>query len=425
MIDDFGTPAPKKPAAKLKTKILTSKSAPAPRSFETPEEVAAHNPTTDQPAVTVTPAVSTPGKTARLAFLRRFKPAWPPNKEQLLLSGVVVVIVAIGVAGFIKLHHGSTVAQTQVPVKAASKLAPKPTTVPSTLSGLPVDPSANLRPVTGIMIENTPDARPQAGLSQAGVVFEAVAEAGITRFLTLYQDQQPTNVGPVRSARPYYIQWDLGFDAPYAHVGGSPDALSDIKAWGVKDLDQFANGGAYHRVSSRAAPHNVYTSLANLSQLETQKGYDNSSFSGFERKAAAPAKQPTVTSIDLDLSGSTYNVHYDYAAATNSYNRSEGGAPQLDANTNQQLSPKVVIAIVVPESRGALDASGAYYSDYNVLGSGQAFVFQDGEEVSGTWSKATATTQLSFTTSSGQVLKLDPGQTWITAITAAGNVSYK
>ena len=101
------------------------------------------------------------------------------------------------------------------------------------------------------MVENSLAARPQSGLSQAGVVFEALAEGGVTRFMALYQDTTPTNVGPIRSARPYFIEWAMGFDAAYAHVGGSPVALSDIKAWNVQDLNQFYYGGYYHRISSR------------------------------------------------------------------------------------------------------------------------------------------------------------------------------
>src|SRR5262249_15833287 len=150
------------------------------------------------------------------------------------------------------------------PKKVIAQKVTAPAVTLSTLSGLPVDPAVNQRPVTGVMIENSVQARPQSGLNQAGVVFEAIAEGGITRFLALYQDTTPDNVGPIRSARPYYEQWALGFDAGYAHVGGSPEALNDIKAWGVRDLDQFYNSGSYHRISSREAPHNVYTGITTL-----------------------------------------------------------------------------------------------------------------------------------------------------------------
>jgi hypothetical protein len=275
------------------------------------------------------------------------------------------------------------------------------------------------------MIENSTDARPQSGLGQASVVFESVAEGGVTRFLALFQDTSPDNVGPIRSARPYYIQWALGFNAGYAHVGGSPDGLADIKAWGVRDLDQFANSGAYHRVTTRPAPHNVYTSIAALNQLETAKGYITSTFTGFTRKPKeAPSKQPTAKTIDLTLSGPVYNAHYDYNPATNSYNRSEGGAPHIDANTNTQISPKVVVAMVIPESNGALDSSGAYYSNYAVIGSGPVYIFQNGTVITGQWTKSDNPSQITFTDSANAPIKLNPGQTWLTAISSTAKIGY-
>lgn len=365
---------------------------------------------------------SAPARKPGNDWRQKLKVRWPPSRKEYIVLAVVIVI-ALG-AGLAVSHHRSKPLAVVKPVIVKPKPPPKPTTVASTLSGLQVDPTLNNLPVTGVMIENSTDARPQSGLGQAGVVFEAVAEGGVTRFLALFQDTSPSNVGPIRSARPYYVQWDLGFDAAYAHVGGSPDALSDIKSWGVHDLDEFANGGSYHRISTREAPHNVYTAISTLNQLEITKGYLHSTFTGFARKTAAPVKQPTAGSINLTLSGSLYNAHYDYAVATNSYNRSEGGAPQLDANTNTQISPAVVIAMVVPESRGALDASGAYYSDYNVIGSGPVYVFQDGSVTTGSWTKTDNNSQLSFADASGQPIKLNPGQTWLTAVTSASDVSY-
>jgi hypothetical protein len=343
---------------------------------------------------------------------------WPPGKKEWLTVFVILLLAGGGAAYVLTRHHPAMTFKPQATLKP-------PATVPSTLSGLPVAPSVNKRPVTAVMVENSTDARPQSGLSQSMVVFEAIAEGGVTRFMALYQDTSPDNVGPIRSARPYYIQWALGFDAGYAHVGGSPDALSDIKTWNVRDLDQFYNGNSYHRITTRPAPHNVYTGISTLNQLENSKGYSSSKFTGFVRKLhATPSKQPTAASIDLTLSGPAYNVHYDYAAATNSYNRSEGGAPQIDANTNTQISPKVVVAMVIPETNGALDASGAYYSDYTVIGSGPVYIFQDGIVTSGTWTKSSNTSQITFTDANHQAIKLDPGQTWLTAVSNATDVHY-
>ena len=305
-------------------------------------------------------------------------------------------------------------------VKVKAKPVPKPLITYSTLSGLPVDPSVNQRPVTGVMIENSTFARPQSGLSQASVVFEAIAEGGITRFLALYQDTTPDNVGPIRSVRPYYEQWALGFDAGLAHVGGSPEALADIKSWNVRDLDQFYNSGSYHRITSRAAPHNVYTGIVTLNQLEAKKGYNSSNFTGFTRKDDQPSKKPTATRIDFSISGPEYSVHYDYAPSTNTYNRTLAGAAHIDANTNAVISPKVVIGLIMPYS---LEADG-YHSDYNTIGTGQVYIFQDGLVSKGTWTKSSSTSQFVFKDETGKEVGLNRGQTWLTALSDNGKVTY-
>jgi hypothetical protein len=273
------------------------------------------------------------------------------------------------------------------------------------------------------MIENSIFARPQSSLSQAGVVFEAIAEGGITRFLALYQDTEPQNIGPVRSSRPYYLQWEMAFDAPYAHVGGSPEAMADIRHWHIKDLDQFYNSGAYHRVTSREAPHNVYTNMAALRQLERSKGYNHSKYDGFKRKKEPRHFRPgkiTVKNIDLTLSGALYNVHYEYNPATNSYNRFEGGARHIDANTHKQISPRVVIAMVIPYG---LESDG-HHSDYKVIGGGKVFVFQEGRVSIGHWQKKGNYNQITFQDANGKTIELFPGQTWITAVSDNSKVRY-
>ena len=277
------------------------------------------------------------------------------------------------------------------------------------------------------MIENSLDARPQSGLQDAGVVYEAIAEGGITRFLALFQDNQPQYIGPVRSLRPYYIDFAVPFDASIAHVGGSPEALSQIRSGdvGMKDLDQFFNSDYYWRQPTRDAPHNVYTSFEKLDQLNTSKGYIASTVQSWSRKADKALKTPSAKTIDIAISSGDFNSHYDYDAKSNSYVRSEGGVPHLvtlssDDKNSKQLNPKVVIALVM--SYG-LEADGKH-SEYGVTGSGNLYVFQDGGVTQGTWSKADRASQFVFKDSGGADLKLDAGQTWLTAVSDSGKVTY-
>jgi hypothetical protein len=385
--------------------------------FRTPDEVAADQGSAAPDTSDLKVDLNKPAEKGGSSWKEKLQLHWPPGKKEAIVAAVLVLLIGGGIAAYALTRP----APKPATIKPIPKVTEKTKTVPSTLTGLPVDPIVNQRTVTGVMIENSQDARPQSGLGQAGVVFEAIAEGGITRFLALYQDTAPDNIGPIRSARPYYLLWNLGFDAGYAHVGGSPEALADIKAWGVRDLDQFANGGSYHRISTRAAPHNVYTSIAALNQLEVAKGYTTSKYTGFVRKPKeAPAKVPTAKTINIGISGPLYNVHYDYVPSTNSYARSEGGAPHMDANTNTQITPKVVIAMVMPYS---IEADG-YHSSYANTGSGQAFIFQDGTVTIGQWSKSSGSVQITFTDAAGKPARLNPGTTWLTAVGNPASVSY-
>lgn len=394
-----------------------------PTVFQPPEAVAANDEAKER--ATSGHHDNNGGKKHR--FSLKFWENWT-KKHWWIASGIAFVVVAVGVTGTVLLLH-SDKAAAPAHKQEAAKTTPapaKPTTIYSTLTGLPVSSaSVNQTPVTAVMIENSTFARPQSGLDQAGVVFEARAEGGITRFVALYQDSSPAYVGPVRSVRPYYIQWLLGFDAAVAHVGGSAEALQDLKTWGVKNLDQETNGSYFSRITARAAPHNVYTSIANLNALETKLGYGAPHYTGFARNTAAtPLKTPTTTSIDFNISSADYEVHYDYNAATNSYERSEGGAPHMEVDQNgnkTQIAPKVVVALVMSAT---LESDGLHMQ-YGTIGSGQMYVFQDGGVEQGTWHKTANTSQFTFTDANGKTLALDPGQTWITALGASNLVSYK
>ncbi|HUC96226.1 MAG TPA: DUF3048 domain-containing protein [Candidatus Saccharimonadales bacterium] len=335
-----------------------------------------------------------------------------------VVSCVVIILVAAGVTVF----YASQKPSQPVIIKKAEK--PKPVVkYYSPLTGDPVaNEAATKLPVTGVMIENSPDARPQSGIKNSGVVFEAIAEAGITRFLVLYQQEKPQLIGPVRSLRQYDIDWLAPFDASIAHVGGSAAALSEIRDGNYRDLDQFFNGDSFWRATDRYAPHNVYTSFDNLDALNKAKGYTTSIFTGFSRTDGKPSKNPDATNINIDISSSLYNSSYIYNASTNSYARSQAGAPHLDREDGQ-ITPNVVVAIRVDESTQLQDG---YREVITTTGSGKATIFQNGTATDATWHKASQLGQLYFTDSAGKDIPLVRGQTWIAAVpNNGGDVSWK
>ncbi|MGB4966639.1 MAG: DUF3048 domain-containing protein [Candidatus Saccharimonadales bacterium] len=347
--------------------------------------------------------------------------SWTFNrKTTLLLTATTLLLVGGGLFAVLQ-TRSSDMGGTYIS-KRPPKPVVKPTTVASNLSGLQIQPEVNERPVTGVMIENSLDARPQSGLDQAGVVFEAIAEGGITRFMALFQDTQPDHLGPVRSVRPYYAQWCMSFDCALAHAGGSPEALANIRSWGTKDLDQFANNAPYVRITDRYAPHNLYTSVAKLRELETAKGYGKANFTPLVRKAAAPSKTPSATKINVAISSYAFNSSYSYDSISNTYARSQNGSAHhvVDAGGQQtQLRPTVIVALTLPYS-----IASDKHSQYGVVGSGEARVFQDGVVTTGTWAKPDVSAPLTLTGADGQPLALNPGQTWFVAVSGSHLVTY-
>jgi hypothetical protein len=339
----------------------------------------------------------------------------------LAIGGASLVLIA-GVSAFILLSQKPAEIAAHVP-PPAPKPAPPPPVFYSPLTGEKVaDEAATKQAVTAIMLENSPDARPQSGIQEAGVVFEAVAEGGITRFLTLHQQDKPGLIGPVRSLRMYYVDWLAPFDASVAHIGGSAASLAEIRNGKYRDIDQFFNAAYYWRAKDRYAPHNVYTTAAKLDELNQKKGYTSSTFTGFSRIDGKPAAAPSATNITINISGPLYNTSYTYDAALKRYNRNLAGKPHLDREKGQ-ITPAVVIAMKVNMVRILEDG---YRESIGTTGSGAATVFQNGVATEVTWHKPDRATQITFTDAEGKDFPLVRGQTWLSAVpNGTGSVSWQ
>ncbi len=314
-------------------------------------------------------------------------------------------------------------------------------------------------PTYCVQIPNGMDgARPQAGLTEAGVVFEAIAEAGITRFAAIFQNPSSAVIGPIRSLRIYYLEWDTPFDCTIVHAGGSGDALAAVASGGYKDLSEnytYMYRGTYRN----RLWNNLFTTA---SYLKSASGGGKSTVKGFARmtpeeseraridetvaeklviteptEADTSTTTPEVSSVSLSLGGyASFNVKYDYDAATNTYRRSfeSGAAHEVyqcpaedlgeknpeDACSLTQLAPAVVVAMVVQESR----ASDNYHEAITTIGSGEVYVFQNGIVKHGTWKKGSAGEQIQFLDENGSEIKLAPGQTFVTAVPGYGSVNY-
>ena len=339
----------------------------------------------------------------------------------LIILGVILIAITGGIATALLL-------QKPKPIVAAPIHKPKPKPAPivyySLLDGTKVSSAADqTAPVTGIMIENSPDARPQSGLKQAQVVYEAIAEGGITRFLALYQQNKPQLIGPVRSVRLYDLDYLAPYQAGLAHVGGSMQALQTIRSGGAwRDLDEFFNGSYYWRSTDRYAPHNVYTSFAKLDALNQAKGYTSSTFTSFPRIDAAPSAAPNASQVTINFSSALYNTSYQWDKGCDCYARSQAGAPHLDREDGQ-ITPAVVVALHVDETTILQDG---YREQVTTTGTGEADIFQNGTATKATWRKDSQTAPLELIDGSGKAIPLIRGQTWIAVVpNNGGSISWQ
>ncbi|NHI67655.1 DUF3048 domain-containing protein [Lactococcus formosensis] len=338
---------------------------------------------------------------------------------------VIAIIIAL-LVGAVGLFLWQTKVFAPKTAKEEVKQEEKSGPVRSELTGLETTADKAKRPITAVMVENSPEARPQSGLKDAGVVFEAVAEGGITRFVALYQEAQPDLIGPVRSIRPYFVEWAAGFDAGLAHVGGSELALNMVKSGDyVADLDQFkAPEGIFWRSEDRVAPHNMYTKMSGLDKYMAKLDKKKSDFQSWDRQALNSDKTesdlPAAQAIRLPVSTGIFEVSYHYDTASKTYQRFQGGEAHQDREKGQ-ISPDVVIAIMVNQK---LSADGNHM-DIETTGTGKVYIFQNGKVQEGNWAKSNAQTNISFTDGQGNKIPLKSGQTWITAVDNSREVIWE
>lgn len=324
------------------------------------------------------------------------------KRRKILLIFVLVLLIGGGVYAWLTKDGEDIVTQITEPDKKYY----------SQLTGNEVSKEVSEQPILGIMIENSEEARPQSGLDNAGIVFETVTEGGITRYLTLFQENMPEEVGPIRSMRPAFVNWGMGFDASFAHVGGSAEALAMLDDRGAKSLNQYFNDTAYYRISERESPHDVYAKTKDLRALQEEKGHKTAEFEEIARSDDAPSAQPTASLITLQFSHPIFGVAFAYDTATNSYARNLAGAPHIDAANGKQITVKNVIVIKKTD-------------DVAALGSGRAQLFKDGEMHDIRWKQSTYKTRITFEDADGNDIPLNRGDTWISVLPGGGTVTVQ
>jgi len=319
---------------------------------------------------------------------------------------------------------GSRAVVSQRPVGVANK-----SHWPSMLNGMPVTTiaQAKLRPIA-VMIDNHPDAYPLAGLTKASVVYEAPAEGGLSRFMALFMPNADSDswIGPVRSARPYFIYWATEWRALYAHSGGSPAALQQLKdydrVW-VFDVNEFSRGQYFWRDRKRSAPHNLYTSLASIDKYraaaEIPAEIDISPRS-FVDGQANPVPKPAMIQFAYTAAAESAVVEWRYQSSNNTYLRFQDGVPVRD-DSGEQVSASTIVMQYV--KMRIVDEIGR--KDITTTGSGKMAMFANGAVIEGEWHNDYSDSYTVFADSTGKELPLVRGQIWIEIIPVGTSVKWE
>jgi hypothetical protein len=263
-----------------------------------------------------------------------------------------------------------------------------------------------------IMIENQADARPQTGLPDADVVYEALAEGGITRFVAVYVSGDAAVVGPVRSLRHYFAFFAADYGADVVHIGASPEGFAWRDAMNMGHLDESAGDPGVWRVRNRPPPHNAYTStVADRGYLQAMGRQRNRAWGPLRFDDRAPAGEPA-QHITLGFAPWAYRVGYAWDADRGRYLRSMEGAPHRDAASGEQIAPATVVvqfADVQP-----IPNDEKLRLDVNLVGAtGQLIVFSGGGRRDGTWTKPAPTSSTQWVDGSGAPIAIPPGPAWV------------
>jgi hypothetical protein len=293
-----------------------------------------------------------------------------------------------------------------------------PRTAISKLDGR-IYPAELIEQVVAVMIENHPAARPQMrGLPEASIVYETLAEGGITRFLAIFGYPDLKKVGPVRSARPYFVDWASEYGGAYVHAGGSHEALSQLAQAALFNLDE--DGEIVYRDFSFVVPHNLFVDLGAVKDLLIEKKWqDRLSDEWFDFSATTPAEAVPATEISFDFSFPGYRVDYSFDSVDGDYARNLGGVTHTD-----QLSTPVRPMNIVVQFAGhrVLDEEGRLEMDD--IGSGTAWYFSGGQYWAGRWTRLRGG-RTQFFDAAGQLVSLAPGQTFIEVIADTERVEWR
>lgn len=307
------------------------------------------------------------------------------NSRLKIMLGLLVMAILLAACGG---GNHAAVGEIEASDEPTATTAPEPTPLPFTapLTGVARETEASARPIA-VMINNLAPARPQSGLTNADIVWEVLAEGGITRLIAVFQSTEHLDepIGPIRSIRPYLIDIGESYGAVLAHAGGSNDAYAILQQQKKPYLDEISNAGSYFwRSKERKAPHNLYSDLEKLRAGAEKRGYSAEVpipvYPFLETGAATSASLPAAN-VEIKFTLKNYKVSYEYDTDTQLYKRSINGEPHTDMNNDKQLTAANLV--VLGASHKTLDDVGRL--SVNMDTGGSALLFQQGKAIECEW----------------------------------------
>lgn len=286
-----------------------------------------------------------------------------------------------------------------------------------------IDPDSKTRPIA-VMIDNHPNARPlHSGLQDAYIIYEIIVEGGFTRYMALFKDQETEKIGPVRSARHYYLDYALENDAVYAHFGWSPAAQNDISKLKINNINGLISP-AYWRDKNFSAPHNAFTNLENIEKEITRLKYERDTnksilfdYSIDEIDLSKREDAEVADNVLAKYSSST-ETSYEYDSEEKVYKRFVNGKKHVDNLTKEQYTAKNIIVYKLDTI--TLDSSGR--RDIKNIGSGSGYFISGGYAVPIKWKKDSRSGKTVYTYEDGKEIVLNDGNTYIQILPLSGTL---
>lgn len=279
-------------------------------------------------------------------------------------------------------------------------------------TGIKTDGDVSNRAVA-VMINNHQKARPHSGLSKADIVFEILSEGDITRFLALFQSEQPEVVGSVRSAREYYFELANGYDAIYVYHGAAKFVNEMIRSQGIEYLDGAVydnDGYLFKRESFRRAPHNSYLLFDNVYDAASSKGYDiefNYKPLLFTEEDDPINDGESANHIQINYaSNGSELVEYDYDESSETYIRMQNNEQTVELNSEEPIS--VSNLFIIETTHEVFDSEGRRKVDID--SGGTALIFQKGKLQRIEWKNESGRI---VPVKDGEIIGFVPGKTWI------------